>query len=199
MTAPIFTARKLTFTTTRVAAVALGAMTLLTSSLSFADPTTVKRGEYLTRGFGCADCHTPLIMGANGPEPDMAHHLSGHPANMKVTPVAVPKGGWAWMGAASNTAFQGPWGISYAVNLTPDAETGLGKWSETQFVSALKTGKHVGVSRPILPPMPWQALSTLTDSDLKAIFAYLRSVPAVSNRVPDPTPPVVQTAATANH
>ena len=175
-----------------VAALALGVTTLLVNSPIWADATTVKRGEYLARGFGCGDCHTPLIMGANGPQPDMAHQLSGHPASVKVTQVAMPKGGWVWMGAASNTAFQGPWGISYAVNLTPDVETGLGKWSEAQFVAALKTGKHVGVSRPILPPMPWQALSTLTDADLKAIFAYLRTVPAVSNRVPEPTPPDVE-------
>lgn len=176
----------------------LGAMTLLAAPLVcplvWADSTTVKRGEYLTRGFGCADCHTPLVMGANGPEPDLARDLSGHPAHIKVTPLVLPKGNWAWVGAASNTAFQGPWGISYAVNLTPDMETGMGKWTERQFVAALKTGKHVGVSRPILPPMPWQALSTLTDGDLKAIFAYLRSIPAVSNRVPEPTPPAEQVA-----
>lgn len=161
---------------------------LLSASLANAE-SNARRGEYLTRGFGCGDCHTPLVMGANGPEPDMAHSLSGHPAALKVTPVTLPKGNWGWLGAASNTAFQGPWGVSYAINLTPDMETGLGKWSEAQFVAALKTGKHVGVSRPILPPMPWQALSTLTENDLKSIYAYLRTVPAVSNRVPEPLPP----------
>ncbi len=177
---------------------ALIAAALLTASLASAETTAVKRGEYLVRGFGCGDCHTPFIMGANGPEPDMAHHLSGHPANLKVTPVTtMPKGNWGWLGAASNTAFQGPWGVSYAINLTPDQETGLGKWSESQFVAALKTGKHVGASRPILPPMPWQALSNMTDTDLKAMFAYLRSVPAVSNRVPAPIPPSAPSAQVA--
>jgi hypothetical protein len=73
-------------------------------------------------------------------------------------------------------------------------ETGLGKWTEANFVGALTTGKHVGVSRPILPPMPWQATRNMTDSDLKAIFAYLRSLPPVVNRVPDPTPPTTSVA-----
>lgn len=122
----------------------------------------------------------------------MQRFLSGHPASVKMTPVVIPAGNWGWLGSATNTAFQGPWGISYAVNLTPDMETGLGKWTEANFVGALKTGKHLGVSRPILPPMPWQALSNLTDGDLKAMFAYLRSVPPVINRVPDPAPPSAQ-------
>ncbi|MGC3981065.1 MAG: hypothetical protein QM808_07405 [Steroidobacteraceae bacterium] len=161
-----------------------------------ASTDAVKHGEYLVTAFGCGDCHTPLKMGANGPEPDMSRKLSGHPANVKMTPVAVmPKGNWGWLGAATNTAFQGPWGVSYAPNLTPDVETGLGNWSETNFVGALKTGKHVGVSRPILPPMPWQSLSTLTESDLKAMFAYLRSLKPIKNRVPDPTPPATAVAA----
>ena len=76
--------------------------------------------------------------------------------------------------------------MSYAINLTPDNETGLGHWTEDMFVQALKTGKHMGKSRPILPPMPWQAFRNFSDSDLKAMFAYLRTVPAISNRIPDP-------------
>lgn len=187
------TSTRSTFQTLGMSALIAG--TLLVVSLASAETPAVKRGEYLVRGFGCGDCHTPLTMGANGPEPDLAHQLSGHPANLKVTPIAaLPKGNWGWLGAASNTAFQGPWGVSYAVNLTPDRETGLGKWTESQFVAALKTGKHVGASRPILPPMPWQALSNMTETDLKAMFAYLRSIPAVSNRVPDPVPPNAQVA-----
>ena len=187
------TSTRSTFQTPGMSALIAGA--LLAASLASAETPVTKRGEYLVRSFGCGDCHTPLTMGANGPEPDMAHQLAGHPANLKVTPVAtMPKGNWGWLGAASNTAFQGPWGVSYAINLTPDQETGLGKWTESQFVAALKTGKHVGVSRPILPPMPWQALSNMTETDLKAMFAYLRSIPAVSNRVPDPVAPSAQVA-----
>jgi len=80
-------------------------------------------------------------------------------------------------------------GISYAINLTPDENTGIGSWSEDTFVKAIKTGKHMGVSRPILPPMPWQTINRLTDDDLKAMYAYLRTIPPIKNRVPDPKPP----------
>jgi hypothetical protein len=87
------------------------------------------------------------------------------------------------------TAWAGPWGISYAANLTPDLNTGMGIWTEEMFIQAMRTGKHMGVSRDILPPMPWQNLATLEEDDLKAMFAYLRSIPAVVNHVPDPVPP----------
>lgn len=93
---------------------------------------------------------------------------------------------WSAAGlAAQLTAWSGPWGISYAVNLTPDENTGLGIWTEEMFLTALKTGRHMGVSRPILPPMPWQVYAFTSDSDIKALYAYLRSIPAIKNRVPD--------------
>jgi hypothetical protein len=79
--------------------------------------------------------------------------------------------------------------VSYAINLTSDAETGIGKWRESDFVQAIKTGKHLGVGRPIMPPMPWPAYRNLSDADLKAMFAFLKTVPPVKNRVPDAAPP----------
>ena len=82
-----------------------------------------------------------------------------------------------------------PWGISYAANLTPDLNTGLGIWTEEMFVKAMRTGKHMGIGRDILPPMPWQSLSQLTDDDLKAVYAYLRTVPTLANHVPTPLAP----------
>ena len=94
--------------------------------------------------------------------------------------------------AATNTAFAGPWGISYTANLTPDQNTGLGIWTEEMFLKAIRTGRHMGVSREILPPMPWPAFRNATDEDLKSIYAYLRSIKPVANHVPDaqlaPTP-----------
>jgi hypothetical protein len=87
------------------------------------------------------------------------------------------------------TAWSGPWGTSFAANLTSDQNTGLGIWTEEMFLNAIRQGRHMGVSRPILPPMPWQVFRNLTDEDLKAIFAYLRTVPPVHNRVPDPVEP----------
>lgn len=146
----------------------------------------VKRGEYVVTIGSCNDCHTPWKMGAKGPEPDFTRRLSGHPAEMVMPPAPKPTGPWLWAGAATNTAFAGPWGVSYAINLTPDPDTGLGSWTEQMFVGALKSGKHMGVSRPILPPMPWQAFRNFSEEDLKAMFAYLRTVPPIKNRVPDP-------------
>jgi hypothetical protein len=147
---------------------------------------TVSRGEHLVKSMGCWDCHTPHKMGDEGPEPDMAMWLAGHPSAMQLPPPPDPKGPWIASAAATMTAWAGPWGISYTANLTPDPETGLGAWTEQQFIDALRTGRHQGRGRPILPPMPWMAISNLSDEDLKTIFAYLRAIPPVKNRVPDP-------------
>jgi len=156
----------------------------------------VERGAYLVNAMGCNDCHTPMKMGPNGPELDMARMLSGHPEDFKITEVApAPPGPWSngIVGAPSGTAFSGPWGVSFTANLTPDQNTGLGIWTEEMFLKAIRTGKHYGVSRPILPPMPWAAFKNLTDDDLKAVFAYLRSIPPIVNHVPDPIPPAIVT------
>jgi hypothetical protein len=87
------------------------------------------------------------------------------------------------------TAWLGSWGISYTANLTPDKETGLGNWTEERFIKALRTGKHLGEGRPILPPMPWPFIGKLKDEDLKDIFAYLQSLTPIDNKVPDPQTP----------
>jgi hypothetical protein len=149
-------------------------------------PSPVERGKYLVTAMGCNDCHTPWKMGASGPEPDMTRFLSGHPENAKLGPAPKPQGGWLFSGSADFTAWSGPWGISYTANLTPDQNTGLGIWTEQMFVDAIRQGKHMGKSRPILPPMPWPAFKNLSDDDLKGIFAYLRTIPAIANHVPDP-------------
>ena len=152
--------------------------------------TRVERGKYIVMITGCHDCHTPLKIGPKGPEPDMLRMLSGHPEKLTMpAPPELPDGPWLWIGAATNTAFAGPWGITFATNLTPDENTGLGIWTEEMFVKALKTGKHMGQSRQIMPPMPWPAYSHMSDEDLKAVYAYLRTIPSVKNRVPDYSPP----------
>ncbi len=149
----------------------------------------IKRGEYLVSIGGCNDCHTPLKMGSNGPEPDWPRFLSGHPETAQLPPPpALPPGPWSAL-SAGLTAWSGPWGISYSANLTSDHDTGLGIWTESMFIQPMRTGKHFGASRPILPPMPWQSLAKATDEDLKAIFAYLRTVPPVKNHVPAPVGP----------
>jgi mono/diheme cytochrome c family protein len=157
----------------------------VTASASTEGSGRIERGKYLVSMIGCNDCHTPLKMGPKGPEPDMSRFLSGHPEQMGALPAVPARGPWLWAGAATNTAFSGPWGISYAANLTPDQNTGLGIWTEDMFVKALRTGRHMGVSREILPPMPWPAFRNGTDEDLKSIYAYLRSIKPVVNHVPD--------------
>lgn len=153
----------------------------------------VARGAYLVRFGSCNDCHTPFRMGPKGPEPDMSRALSGHPSALGV-PAAPPKlaDPWVWAGTGTNTAFAGPWGMSFSANLTPDEATGLGNWTEEQFIMALRTGRHEGKGRPILPPMPYPFVGSLNDDDLKAVFAYLRSIPAIPNRVPAPVDPIEQ-------
>jgi mono/diheme cytochrome c family protein len=167
------------------------ALAVLAASLPAiaADNPRVKRGEQLVTTHDCHGCHTPMKMGPNGPEPDMSRALSGHPDSMVMPPPPKLDGPWNWAGAATVTAFAGPWGVSYAINLTSDPDTGIGTWKEADFVKAIKTGKHLGVGRPIMPPMPWPAYRHLPDSDLKAIFAYLKSVKPIRNKVPDYQPP----------
>lgn len=147
----------------------------------------VKRGDYLVNSMGCGDCHTPMKMGPNGPEYDKDRFLSGQPADEKLPPPPAPSGPWIVSVSATGTAWSGPWGISYTQNLTPDPETGVsGTYTEEQFIMTLREGKKQGRGRAILPPMPWQVIRNLTDDDLKAIYAYLKTVKPVKNRVPDP-------------
>jgi mono/diheme cytochrome c family protein len=152
-----------------------------------AAPDRVARGKYLVTAVGCSDCHTPWKMGPKGPEPDMTRYLSGHPEKVRMPEVKVNPG--QWVGAPFMTEFHGPWGKSYAANLTPDVNTGLGIWTEGMFLTAIREGKHMGQSRPIMPPMPWPAFRNFNDEDLKSIYAYLRTVPAITNHVPDYQPP----------
>ncbi|SDF12057.1 c-type cytochrome [Limimaricola pyoseonensis] len=151
----------------------------------------VARGEYLVNTSGCHDCHTPWALGANGPEPDMSRALSGHPADLQVDAQPELSEAWVWAGNPTNTAYAGPWGVSFTANLTPDPETGvLRDMSEAQFVDTIRNGRHKGQGRPILPPMPWPAYRNMTDEDLGAIYAYLKQVPSIRNAVPEPLAPV---------
>src|ERR1043165_9936044 len=128
----------------------------------------IERGPYLVAFGGCNDCHTPLKMTDHGPEPDMSRILAGHPAGLVMPrPPKLGESPWVWTGAGTNTAFAGPWGVTYAVSLTPDQVTGLGIWTEEMFIKTMRTGRHMGTSRPINPPMPWMALNALSDDDLK--------------------------------
>ena len=163
----------------------------VTSPFIVASQSPAERGKYLVTITGCNDCHTTKKIGPNGPEADMSKMLAGHPEDFKIPapPNAPPAAPWAIVATPGLTAWSGPWGVSFATNLTPDQNTGLGIWTEEMFVNAMRKGKHMGISRPILPPMPWQDYAAFSDDDLKAIFAYLRTIPPIVNHVPDPIPP----------
>lgn len=128
-----------------------------------------------------------------GPAPDPKRLMSGHPAEETLPAVTDKKmiapGQWALF-SPSLTAAVGPWGTSFAANLTPD-DTGIGNWTYAQFEKALREGKSKGMdgTRPLLPPMPWPNLVKMNDEDMKAIFAYLKSLPPVKNAVPNQLPP----------
>jgi mono/diheme cytochrome c family protein len=150
----------------------------------------VERGAYLVKTMGCNDCHTPWKMGPKGPEMDMTRALTGHPADL-VMPPAPKLAPGPWIGAlsATNTAWAGPWGVSFTANLTPDKETGLGLWTEEMFIATMRTGRHQGKGRPVLPPMPYFMVGALNDEDIKSLFAYLQSLAPVHNPVPQPIDP----------
>lgn len=155
-----------------------------------ANPDLVKRGQYLVTAMGCNDCHTPWMMGPNGPEPDMTKMLSGHPQEIAIAAPAALSEPWGSAASMTNTAHSGPWGVSFTANLTSDPETGvLRDYTEAQFLAMMRTGRKQGQGRAILPPMPWPPFGKLSDDDLKAIFAYLKQVPPIKNKVPDPIKP----------
>lgn len=151
----------------------------------------VKRGEYLVVTHGCADCHSPKQMGPQGPEVVAEQNLGGYPADRpfeRAAPAALANGNAVF--GPDLTWAEGPWGVSYAANITSDA-SGIGNWTEDQFKTAIREGKSKGLAtgRPILPPMPWPAMANLTDEDIKALFYYLKTTPPVKNVVPAPLPP----------
>jgi mono/diheme cytochrome c family protein len=176
---------------------AAGALLLATAALvtdpalaADGDAAQIARGKYLVTTSACHDCHTPWHIGPGGPEPDMSRMLSGHPESLVIEqPATLSSGPWTLASTPTNTAWSGAWGVSFTANLTPDAETGLGKWTLTTFMQAIRTGRHMGRGRQILPPMPFPMYRNFTDEDFAAIFAYLRSIPPIKNRVPEPLPP----------
>lgn len=155
-----------------------------------AQPTAEKKGEYLVTVAGCNDCHSPKIMTDLGPAPDPSRLLSGHPADEK--PAAydtVASKNWILF-SLSGTSAHGPWGTSFAANITPDS-SGIGSWTENQFLNSMQKGDYHGIegTRKLLPPMPWQTYAKMTKEDILAIYAYLKSVKPVRNIVPAAIPP----------
>lgn len=180
-----------------LAAILAGAMQASPAPAAESGQDLVARGKYVVMVSACHDCHTPWTMGPNGPEPDMSRMLSGHPEGTELPPAPPSVGPWVMRTSATNTAWSGAWGTSFTANLTPDPETGLGRWTLRNFKETIRTGRHMGRGRAILPPMPIPMYRNFSDADLEAIFAYLQSIPAVRNRVPEPLPPGAAVAAAA--
>lgn len=143
---------------------------------------SVERGRYLVTVQDCNGCHTPFKNG----EPDMTKMLSGHPQDVRIGSPPSLAPGWSTVINETNTAWAGPWGVSFTTNLTPDQRTGIGMWTEEVFVASIRKGRHLGTGRALLPPMPWAMYAALTDDDLKSVFRYLQSIPPISNQVPQP-------------
>jgi Cytochrome c len=150
----------------------------------------VKRGEYLVNAVGCDDCHSPKRMGMHEPEIIPELRFSGSPSTAQLPSVNTGEIKKGWMLFAPDlTSAAGPWGQSYAANISSDA-TGIGNWKEEQFIKALREGKYKGLdnTRPLLPPMPWFVYKNFSDDDLKSIFAFLKTTKPVHNVVPAPKP-----------
>jgi mono/diheme cytochrome c family protein len=148
----------------------------------------VKRGQYLVRIGSCNDCHTPWTFDKElgMPGPDMTRMLSGHPKDAPDPEGRLGKTDQALIGPTF-TSFALPFGIVYSANLTPDRDSGIGTWTEQMFIDIFRTGRHLGGDgRGVLPPMPWFWIRNLSDDDLKAVFAYLQTIPPVYNVVPSP-------------
>lgn len=121
----------------------------------------VKRGEYLASIMDCGGCHNP---GAFTGKPDMSRHLGG-----------------------SEVGFQIPGlGTFFPANITPDTTTGIGGWTDREIIAAIRTGTRPD-GRVLAPIMPWRSYSVLSDTDAVALAAYLKSIPPVSNKVPEMT------------
>lgn len=127
------------------------------------------RGEYLVELLGCGACHTD---GALVGEPDMDKSLAGSRIGI----------------AASNPLGNENPGVVFPANITPDTKTGIGHWSDQQIANAIRAGvgRHIGQRIPV---MPWQAYAKISDEDLAAITAYLRSIEAINHRVPNAVVP----------
>ncbi len=152
---------------------------------------SIKRGEYLVKTIGCHDCHSPKGMTERGPAEIAELALSGYKTGDSLPPMNTDalKNGWMLMNGQL-TAFVGPWGVSYAANITSD-DTGIGNWTMERWKTAMREGKLKGDKngRMMLPPMPWQNFAKLNDEDLESMFKYLKSTNPVENAVPSPIPP----------
>lgn len=151
----------------------------------------IERGKSLAIGNGCMHCHSPKVLTHDDLIPDPERLFSGHPSGEKLPDIPeglIGPGKWFGLYTVGFTAWGGPWGVSYAANLTPDKETGIGTWTEDNFISVIRLGIHSSLTRTLMPPMPWDDIAELGNEDLKAIFKYLKTLKPIKNKVPESNP-----------
>ena len=154
----------------------------------------IQRGRELVAASNCSDCHSPKI---ETPEddltPDPERLMSGYPEGTLLPDLPyenIGAEGWERVVYTTDmTVWVGPWGVSFSANLTPDPDTGIGTWTPDLFIQTIRTGTHMGMGRALIAPMPWEDYAHYSDEDLLAIYAYLRTLPPIRNRVPAPIPP----------
>ena len=153
----------------------------------------IERGKQLVNLGGCDKCHTPKITTLFGTESDPDRYLSGYPENepLPELPDSEPGTG-EWKNAfytTDGTVWVGRWGVSFAANITPDPETGIGQWTEERFIETFRGADHIGDGSNRRSPMPMQAYSQLSDEELRSIFMYLQVIKPIKNKVPSPIRP----------
>jgi cytochrome c553 len=164
------------------AAVGLVAQSSAKSAAAPSQAEKIARGKYLMTIGACNDCHSPKIDAQQTPDPKRP--FSGRPQTTQA-PSENPKEIHA---SLDLTAWAGPWGVSYGANLSPDPETGLkNRYTEAAFIKTLRTGKKPE-GEDLQPPMPWALYKVLSDDDIKSMWAYLQTIPAVKNNVKSATP-----------
>lgn len=151
----------------------------------------IEKGQSLAVVHGCVFCHSPKIVDNNELVPDPERLFSGHPSGNKLPDIPegmIGENKWFGLYTAGFTAWGGPWGISYSSNITPDKETGIGNWTQQDFLTVIRLGIHSSFRRGLMPPMPWEEINKVSDEDLISIFQYLKTVKPVKNKVPESKP-----------
>ena len=153
----------------------------------------VERGKRLVELGGCSQCHTPKIRTTLGYKPDKDLFLSGYPSDEPLPDLPYAE---IIAGEAENkfyttdaTIWVGRWGVSFAPNLTPDPETGIGNLTEEGFIEIFRGNKHFAEGAEVVSPMPVNVYSQLNFFELRSIFIYLQTIEPISNEVPARIPP----------
>ncbi|MCK5392049.1 MAG: c-type cytochrome [Deltaproteobacteria bacterium] len=152
-------------------------------------PERIEIGQAVVEGWNCGFCHTPEIKGPDGkPMPDPKRLMSGYPSDEEVPTIpdmVITSPEWMeFLDNLDSTVWATDNLLIFSANLTPDDETGIGTWTETEFVETIRQGRHRGIERRIKYPMPWQELSELSDEELLSVYEYLMTLEPVNNKVP---------------